>query len=434
MYALVDCNNFYVSCERVFQPQLEGQPGVVLSNNDGCLISRSDEAKALGLEMGAPYHLVRAQLQAQGVWVRSSNYALYGDLSRRVVEVLGLFTPDVEVYSIDEAFLDLAGLGYIVPDLEAYAARIRATVQQYVGIPTCVGVAPTKTLAKLANRLARRTGTRVMVLATAAEQQLALAATPSGSVWGIGRRYARKLLEADVHTAADLAAQPEAWVRRHLGGVVGVRLWQELRGRPCLGFAGPEWDDDGQLLPARSAKHTITCTRSFGRPQQELEPLREAVATFVARAAEKLRRQDGAANMLTVLLGTRGPTATARSTTHTAVLALPDATSSTPELTRVAWQGLQQLWRANTSYYRAGVLLGGLEPAGQPQLSLFGPTPEAQARQQHLMTALDIVNKRFGRDAVRCAATGQKKPAWSGRAAFRSAQFTTSWPQLWTVA
>ncbi|RYU79576.1 Y-family DNA polymerase [Hymenobacter persicinus] len=433
MYALVDCNNFYVSCERVFQPALEGRPGVVLSNNDGCLISRSDEAKALGLKMGAPYHQVRPFLREHEVWVRSSNYALYGDMSRRVVEILGLFTPEVEVYSIDEAFLNLAGLRYTVPDLTAYATRIRSTVLQYVGIPTCVGVAPTKTLAKLANRLARRTRCGVLVLETPAQRQAALAATPIGDVWGIGRRYAPKLQECNVRTAADLAALPESWVRRRLGGVVGVRLWQELQGQPCLEFENPEWDEDGQLVSAAAARHTITHSRSFGQPQQEQAVLQQALAAFVARAAEKLRRQGGAAHLLTVLLGTRQPGETSTSRTHTAVLSLPEATEDTAELIRAALRGLQKLWQPGVAYYRAGVLLSGLEPADQPQLRLFGSTPEQLARCRQLMAALDALNQRFGRQTVRYAVAGQKTPSWSGRAAFKSAQYTTSWQQLWTV-
>lgn len=234
MYALVDCNNFYVSCERVFAPHLAGRPVVVLSNNDGCLISRSDEAKALGLKMGEPYHHVRPLLEQQQVRVFSSNYALYGDMSRRVVQVLGPFAAEIEIYSIDEAFMDFSGMGLLAPDLPAYAAQVRRTVQQHTGIPVCVGIAPTKTLAKLANRLARRQGTTgVLVLATVPEWQAALAQVLVESIWGVGRRYARKLQEMGIVTGADLAALPEAWLRRHLGGVVGQRLWRELHGQPC---------------------------------------------------------------------------------------------------------------------------------------------------------------------------------------------------------
>ena len=235
MYALVDCNNFYVSCERVFAPRLTGHPVVVLSNNDGCLISRSDEAKALGLKMGEPYHLARPLLEQHQVRVFSSNYALYGDMSRRVMQVLSSFAAGVEIYSIDEAFLDFSGMSLLAPDLLAYGIRVRATVRQHTGIPVCVGIAPTKTLAKLANRLARRQGTSgVLVLATPRQWEAALAQTPVESIWGVGRRYARKLLDLNITTGAALAALPEPWLRRHLGGVVGQRLWRELHGQPCL--------------------------------------------------------------------------------------------------------------------------------------------------------------------------------------------------------
>ncbi len=279
MYALVDCNNFYVSCERVFDPRLEGRPVVVLSNNDGCLISRSDEAKALGLKMGEPWHLVRPLLEQQQVRVFSSNYGLYGDMSRRVVQVLAGFAAGVEVYSIDEAFLDFHGMSLLTPDLHAYGVEVRARVRQHTGIPTCVGIAPTKTLAKLANRRARKEGqSGVVLFDTPARWQAALADAPVDSIWGVGRRYARKLLEMNVTTGAELAALPEAWLRKHLGGVVGQRLWRELHGQPYLEWnPGPAADDQDDAPPGR---HSVACTRSFGRPQHEAAALAEAVAVL----------------------------------------------------------------------------------------------------------------------------------------------------------
>ena len=375
MYALVDCNNFYVSCERVFAPRLEGRPVVVLSNNDGCLISRSDEAKALGFAMGEPYHLARPRLAQHGVRVFSSNYGLYGDMSRRVVQVLGGFAAGVEVYSIDEAFLDFSGLHLLAPDLRAYGAEVRTRVRQHTGIPTCVGIAPTKTLAKLANRLARKHGTDgVLLLDTPARWQAALAEASVESIWGVGRRYARKLLELNIGTGAALAALPEAWLRRHLGGVVGQRLWRELHGQPCLDWNPAEWDDDGEARPAPgAARHSVTCTRSFGRPQHEPAALAEALATFAAKAAEKLRRHGLAAHLVTVILGTDRHAPDAGPSTHTAVLSLPTATLDTSRLTQAALQGLARLRRPGVAYHRAGVLLSGLERPGSAQLDLFGP-------------------------------------------------------------
>ncbi|MCC3160773.1 Y-family DNA polymerase [Hymenobacter sp. 15J16-1T3B] len=433
MIALVDCNNFYVSCERVFQPQLEGQPVVVLSNNDGCLISRSDEAKALGFEMGEPYHLARARLQQHGVRVFSSNYALYGDMSRRVLRVLGDFTPEVDVYSIDEAFLNLSGMQYCAEaGLEAYAKTIRRTVLEHVGIPTAVGVAPTKTLAKLANRLARQQAEqRVMVLETEQQCWAALSQTSVEKVWGIGRRYAPKLQAENIKTAADLAGASESWVRRHLGGVVGVRLWRELRGHSCLDFDPTELAaEPGQPTPGR---HSVSCTRSFGQPQRSIITLSEAVATFTSRAAEKLRLHGLAAHVLTVILGTDKHAPGNGPRTHTAVVTLPTSTSDTGQLIEAALQKLRLLARPGTAYCRAGVTLSGLEPAGQAQLSMFGHSAEQLQQRQQLMARLDALNARFGRGTVRHAATGLDDSLWRGRRNLMSAACTTDWQQLWQV-
>ncbi|WP_201980094.1 Y-family DNA polymerase [Hymenobacter rubidus] len=442
MYALVDGNNFYVSCERVFAPRLEGRPVVVLSNNDGCLISRSAEAKALGLKMGEPYHLVRPLLEQHRVQVFSSNYALYGDMSRRVVQVLSHFAAGVEVYSIDEAFLDFRGMNLLAPNLMAYGQRVQRTVRQHTGIPTCVGIAPTKTLAKLANRLADKHGEhKVLVLETPAQWEAALAQAPVESIWGVGRRYARKLREMNISTGAELAALPEAWLRRHLGGVVGQRLWRELHGQPCLEWNPAEWDEDDHLQPSTAHRHSLTCTRSFGRPQHEAAALAEAVATFAAKAAEKLRRHGLAAHVVTVLLGTDKHAADAGPKTFTTVVSLPTGTNDLGELTRAALRGLRQLRRTGVAYYRAGVLFSGLEPAGQGQLGLFSGTAAEQQRSHRLMMTVDSLNARFGRQLVRLAAAGVAKnrvgqpqqPAWAGRAAHRSPLYTTAWKDLWTV-
>ncbi|MCC2548636.1 Y-family DNA polymerase [Hymenobacter sp. BT175] len=429
MYALVDCNNFYVSCERVFQPALAGRPVVVLSNNDGCLIARSDEAKALGLKMGEPFHLVRATLERHRVAVFSSNYALYGDMSRRVMEVLSSFSPEAEPYSIDESFLKLTGLELLYPNLESCAHAIREAVRQQVGVPVCVGVAPTKTLAKLANRLARKCGQGVMVLATPEKQAAARQDTAVGTVWGVGRKYSQKLLAMGVVTAADLANLPEGWARRHLGGVVGQRLWRELNGQPCLAEQFGE-----QAAPPKqgTSRHSVTCTRSFGRPQQEWAVVREAIATFMARGAEKLRRYNLEAHVVTVLLGT-DRYANPGLATRTGVVTLALATADTGELSRAALTALRRVFRPGVAYYRAGILLSGLEPAGQAQFGLFEATPEQRERSHRLMTALDALNTRLGRQTVRLAAAAGPAPAWRGRCAFPSAAYTTEWEQLWTI-
>jgi DNA polymerase V len=442
MYALVDANNFYVSCERVFAPYLEGKPVVVLSNNDGCLISRSKEAKDLGLPMGEPFHLVRSLIEQHQVKVFSSNYGLYGDMSRRVVQVLSTFAAGVEVYSIDEAFLDLSGMNLLAPDLLAYGQRVHDTVKRHTDIPTCVGIAPTKTLAKLANRLAPKKGPcQVVVLSTAAEWEPALARVPVGSIWGVGRRYARKLNEMGITTGAELAALPEHWLRRHLGGVVGQRLWRELHGQSCLEWNPAEWDEDDQLQPNTTTRHSVTCTRSFGRPQHDAAVLAEAVATFATKAAEKLRRHGLAAHLVTLILGTDKYATIAGPKTHTAVINLPTSSNDTGTLIQAALRGLRQLRHPGTAYHRAGILLSGLEPAGQAQLGLFGGTAAEQQRSRQLMATLDGLNARFGKQLVRVAATGVAKntegqlqtPVWAGRSAHRSPLYTTGWDELWQL-
>ena len=443
MYALVDCNNFYVSCERVFAPRLEGRPVVVLSNNDGCLISRSDEAKALGFAMGEPYHLARPRLAEHDVRVFSSNYGLYGDMSRRVVQVLSSFAAGVEVYSIDEAFLDFSGMHLLAPDLLAYGAAVRARVRQHTGIPTCVGIAPTKTLAKLANRLARRqAGSGVVLLDTPARWQAALAEAAVGSIWGVGRRYARKLLEMNISTGAQLAALPEAWLRRHLGGVVGQRLWRELHGHACLDWNPAEWDDDGDVRNAAGQpRHSATCTRSFGRPQHEPAVLGAAVATFAAKAAAKLRRHGLGAHLVTIILGTDKYAPAGGPSTQTACVSLPTATADTSRLTQAALQGLARLRQPGVAYHRAGVLLSGLECHGSTQLGLFEPATEpAPPLRAQLMATLDQLNNRFGGAVVQLAAAvsapsaGKSRLAWAGRAAHRSPLYTTSWDGLWQLS
>nr|WP_262490740.1 Y-family DNA polymerase [Hymenobacter mucosus] len=395
---------------------------------DHNLISRSDEAKALGLRMGEPYFKVKPLLIQHSVTALSSNYALYGDLSRRVMLVLNQFAPEVEVYSIDESFLNLQGLRYLGFSADQLAHEVRAAVRDQVGIPVCVGVAPTKTLAKLANRLARHQTTGIVVLDSQASRTAALEATPIADVWGIGRRLAPRLLEEGVTTAAQLAALPESWVRRQLGGVVGVRLWRELRGEACLTWHPT---DDDTMGPTR---HSVTYTRSFGQAQRTQVVVAEAIATFTARAAEKLRRHELSAHLLTVLLGTDRFAAHAGPATRTTVEHLAFATQDTSDLLRAARRGLTQLYRPGAAYVRAGILLSGLEPQGQPQLDLFGAADPARlARQQQLMATLDSLNRKFGRETVRYAATSPAAAVWAGRSAFRTPAYTTNWDDLWQV-
>jgi DNA polymerase V len=437
MFALVDCNNFYASCERVFRPELEGRPVVVLSNNDGCIIARSNEAKALGLKMGEPYFQVKELLRQHDVAVCSSNYELYGDMSRRVMWYLGQVAPELEVYSIDEAFLNLSGMTHYLGDLTEYGARVRADVLQRTGIPVCVGMAPTKTLAKLANRVAKANckvarptlaGSGVLCLDTDDKRQEALAKVGVEDVWGVGHQYATKLYTAGYRTAADLAACPLPWARKNLGGVVGMRLVRELQGYPCLSMEPSE--DGGQ------ARKSIACTRSFGKPVTEFEDIMGAVATFVSRAAEKLRRQGSVARVLTVFVSTNRYGNEPPPYTRSALVTLPVASDDTLELAAQARMLLGKVWRPGTRYKKAGVMLDGLERAGQQQLGLFELPAAVTGKRVELMGTLDALNRRFGKGAVVVGSASVRKgtgAAWAMNREQKSPAYTTSWGELWRV-
>ncbi|NVO29704.1 Y-family DNA polymerase [Hymenobacter lapidiphilus] len=439
MYGLVDCNNFYVSCERVFQPRLDDRPVVVLSNNDGNVVSRSAEAKQLGIAMGAPFFQVRELLRHHQGHALSSNYALYGDMSRRVMARLAAHAPAVEVYSIDEAFLDLHGLTTWCGTLDARVHSIRRDVLACTGIPTCVGVAPTKTLAKVANRLAKKHPELggILRLDTASRRERALRALPVADVWGIGYQYAGKLATHGIRTAWELSQVSEAWARKYLGGVVGWRLVQELLGQPCQGLLPSE---DGTL-----ARKSISCSRSFGQRLSSLDHLWGALSTYLSRAAEKLRAQGDQAHLLTVYISQdRYDTHVPPPYTRSATLTLPGGpTSNTLQLLTYARRMLERLYEPGRFYAKAGVVLDGLEPPGRgQQLSLFAAAPAAilpapdTGRTQQLMHTLDALNRQFGRGTVRPAATvaaaGQPAP-WQGKAQHKSQAYTTRLEDLMVV-
>ncbi|MBF9239539.1 Y-family DNA polymerase [Hymenobacter sp. BT683] len=429
MYALVDCNNFYVSCERAFQPSLEGKPVVVLSNNDGCIVSRSAEAKALGIPMGEPLFKVKPLVEQHGIHALSSNYALYGDMSGRVMGYLASMAPELEVYSIDEAFLSLHGMERWHGPLDAYARQIRSEVRRRTHIPTCIGLAPTKTLAKLANRVAKKDARLggVLLLDTPQRRQWALERVAVEDVWGIGRQYAAKLHHMGITTAAGLSRCSEAVARKHLGGVVGARLVRELQGYPCHQLAPSE---DGTLK-----RQSIQHTRSFGKPLQHYEDVLGAVASFASQAAEKLRRQDSAANVLTVFLSQNRFGSTPSPHTRSAQVTLPVATSDTPDLVRFARALLGRLWQPGLTYVKAGVILDGFEAGEQKQLSLFAP--DGGERAERLMQKLDALNARFGKNSVQVATAlggaGKQPGVWKGQQHRRTPAYTTCWEELWQV-
>jgi DNA polymerase V len=415
IFALADCNNFYVSCERVFRPALEGRPVVVLSNNDGCIIARSDEAKALGFAMGDPYHLNRDKLTRHGVAVFSSNYALYGDMSRRVMDTLANHTPEIELYSIDEAFLNLAG--FERRGLAEYARQLRATIRSHTGIPVSIGIGPTKTLAKAANHLAkaRPESGGVCDLAEIDVDQ-ALASIEVGGVWGVGRRWAKWLEEQGIATAFDLKrADPKA-IRRKMT-VVGERLVHELNGRSCLPLE--------LVTPPRQG---LTVSRSFGQTLTALRPINDALVSFVGRAAEKLRRQGLMAAQVMVFVTTNRFSASRPFYANSATVKLPYPTDFTPDLVEAAAQLLGTLYRPGFHYQKCGVMLLDLSPATEVQADLFDPRD--RAREARLVRALDTLNTDYGARTVRVGNVGGKRPEWAMRQAFRSPRYTTNWREL----
>lgn len=409
--ALVDANNFYVSCERVFDPKLLGHPVVVLSNNDGCIIARSNEAKSLGLKMGAPLFKSRRLIEEHGVAVYSSNYALYRDMSHRVMDALHEFTPEVEIYSIDEAFMRLDAEG--ATRLRRRGVEVREKVRAWTGIPVSVGLAPTKTLAKIANRHAKQSPAAtqgVLDLLGESEQTSALEATPVGDVWGVGPAYSKMLKAAGVTTARKLRDADRRWVRRRMT-VVGARIVEELRGVSCL-----------PLEECPRSKKSLTCSRSFGVPVESLGEMREAVGVYMTRAAERLRRSKLAAGVVTVFLNTSrfgGGPQYGNSVTYD----LASPTDVTGELLEWALRGVEQIYRVGFKYKKAGVMLHHLVPADQLSKRLFGDEDFERARR--VMGAVDAINARHGRDTVRL---GLARPdaRWKAKFLRRSRRYTTS--------
>ncbi len=411
MYALVDCNNFYVSCERVFRPDWTARPVVVLSNNDGCVISRSQEAKDLGIPMGAPAFQYQSLFRQQGVVVLSANFALYADMSHRVMTTLADFAPDLEVYSIDEAFLSWHGLAHTARGWRRRAQRLRRCIRQHTGIPISVGVAPTKALTKVANRIAKKfpAQTRgVVVLDTARKQEKALRWLPIEDVWGIGRQRAARLGAMGVRTAWDFAQLPEAWVRQHLS-VVGWRLQRDLRGVPTL------------RLERVRRKKRIATTRSFATDYTEWAQVHERVSTFATCCAEKLRRQQSQATGLTVFVMTnrhRDQPQYARS----AYRQLPFPTASAVELSRFATGLLRAIFQEGYAYKKAGVIVTDLQTASRPSPDLFGQGSDP--RHVALMAAMDQLNQRFGQQKVRLASQDPRQ-IWKMKQEQRTPRYTT---------
>jgi DNA polymerase V len=425
MYAIVDCNSFYCSCERLFRPELDNKPVVVLSNNDGCIISRSDEARSLGVAMTGPYFESKPLIEKYGIATFSSNYNLYGDLSWRVMETLRMLVPPghVEVYSVDEAFLNLSHINR--DDLDSFCLHIKEVVEQWTGIKVSIGAAPTKVLSKLANRLAKKNKAAtncVMVLGTGRQIEEALKKTKVSDIWGVGYRYAEKLERYNIHTAYQLSRQPLAWAHTFLGGVTGLRLVRELKGVESI-----------QMLDELENKKMIATTRMFGSPVNALSAIKEAVATYTSRAAEKLRRQQGAASIISVFVVPKEQSHHndfRRGDTISHYTSLPVATSVTHELIKPALALTERLYRSNTYYKKAGVMLSGIVPDASIQGNLFAPP--AQTRDRLLMTMIDNVNFAMRNDILKFASSGTSRD-WKMRQELRSPRYTTRWEELYEV-
>jgi DNA polymerase V len=416
--ALVDCNNFYVSCERVFNPALEGKPVVVLSNNDGCAVARSSEVKALGVKMGTPWFQLRDLARKHGIVALSSNYELYADMSNRVMAILSTFSPRQEVYSIDECFLDLAGLEH--RDLTRYGQEIRQRIQRWTGIPVCVGIATSKTLAKLSNHVAKKQpewqGVCDFGALTPPALDELLAGIGAGEVWGVGRRIHERLGGMGIHSVLALKHADTDLIRKHFS-VTLERTVLELRGISCLALE--------EVAPA---KQQIISSRSFGTPVTSLQELSEAIATYVTRAAEKLRAQHSVAGAIQVNIRTNPHREGDPQYSNSIVLPLTTATSDTTRLVRAAQWGLKRIFRQGFHYAKAGVMLIEISPANSVQQSLFG-IDATEDKSTSLMKAMDAINRRMGQDTIFLAGAGIEK-RWRMRRGNKSPGYTTDWEEV----
>ncbi|HFZ8995956.1 TPA: translesion error-prone DNA polymerase V subunit UmuC [Citrobacter freundii] len=416
MYALVDVNNFYASCETVFRPDLQGRPVVVVSNNDGCVISRSREAKALGVKMGAPYFKIKEALRHQQVAVFSSNYALYADMSHRVMATLAEIAPAVEIYSIDEAFIDMSGIASLVSP-EVFGRQIRQQVLKNTGLTVGVGIAPTKTLAKLANFAAKKwhkTG-GVVDLSGRQRQRKLLSLVPVQEVWGVGRRLGNKLTLMGIETALQLA-DSSTWVIRKHFNVVLERTVRELRGESCL--------QTGEYLPA---KQQIICSRSFGRRITQYSDMHQAVCAYAERAAEKLRAEKQYCCVISVFIRTSPHAADGVFYNPQASGRLSVPSSDTRDIIRIATSGLERIWQEGLRYLKAGVMLSDFYSQGVAQLNLFDnyqPRPNSDA----LMAVIDQLNLS-GRGSVWFAGQGIHQ-GWAMKREMLSPGYTTRFTDL----
>jgi len=411
MFALVDCNNFYASCERVFNPNLQGKPVAILSNNDGCVIARSDEAKALDLPMGAPIFKWEAFCKTNRIHVLSSNYSLYGDMSSRVMEILKQFTPDVEVYSIDESFLEFKGFDNY--DFHDYGIQMRKRILQWTGIPTSVGIAPTKALSKVANKIARKypketKGTHV--IDTEEKRIKALKWTKIEDVWGIGRRLSKRLKAKGCKTAFDFTQLPDAWVKGNFS-VIESRLKRDLEGIPTL-----------QLEENNNIKKMIATTRSFEYTYSDVDNIKERISTFATSCAEKLRKQGSSCHVIIVQLSSDRHKKDIEQHNVSRMVSLPYPTNSSLLISTEAVQAAISMFKKGIKYKRAGVIVSGLVPVDNYQLDLFA---QENPKHRHLMLAIDGVNNKYGSHKIKLGGQDLKR-TWKMRQERLTPKYTTN--------
>lgn len=418
-FALIDCNNFYATCERVFDPVLKNRPVVILSNNDGCVIARSSEAKEVGVAMGIPEFKIRRLIRKHNIAVRSSNYALYGDMSMRVMETIQSIAPDIELYSIDEAFAKITGSSK--NEIESTGKRIRDTVRQHTGIPVSVGIASTKTLAKIANETAKKRPelAGVLYLNQSETVKSVLKKTAVGDVWGIGRNYRDMLERQAIANAYQLSRMPDSWVRSKMK-VVGLRTVWELRGFSCLGIEECSENRKG-----------ILSSRSFGFPVKSRRNILEAVSSFATRAGEKLRAQECVASTVTVTLVTSKYENPGQPYKFGRTVTLPSPTANTSALVKYAAGLASMLFEEGRTYKKAWVMLTGIIPESEIQADLF--SDKAYSVKEHrLMDSLDELNAKFGKQTIRPASNGIEQP-WQMKQQYLSKKYTTRWDELMKV-
>lgn len=416
MFAHIDCNNFYASCERVFNPALNGKPVVVLSNNDGCAIARSSEAKALGIPMGAPAFKYKEIIEKNHVHVFSANFPLYGDMSNRVMSILGTFSPVQEIYSIDECFLDLSGFDF---DLKAYGLKMKERVFKWTGLPISIGIAPTKALCKIATRIAKKypkqTG-GVHVIDSENLRIKALKWLEIGDVWGVGRQYTKRLLAKNIKNAYQFTCMNDDWVKTHMS-IVGLRLKYDLQGIPSI------------MMEDIKDKKNIATTRTFDYNTEKYEDIKERIVTFATKCAEKLRKQGSCCNSIQVFIATNFYREDLPQYSNSICIKLPFATNSTFELAEYAVMGLEQIFKKGYAYKRAGVLVMDFTPESNQQLNLF---QNRNVKHIPIMHAMDKLNRKYGHDLLRLGAQAPGR-TWRMKQEKLSPHYTTNIHEVLSV-